>query len=210
MTKQTLCTIDRCGKPARQRGWCRAHYSRWYRHGDPLGGSTPRGASFGSPARFVKDIIEKHLDGDDCLLWPFNRDKNTGYAHMRKDGVPCLVSRVACEARHGSPPTPEHQALHSCASGHLGCVNPMHLRWGTRLENAADAIADGVLAHGEGHYQASLTNDEAREIAALKGKSRNKYVAKQFGITPSKVSRIWGGSAWSHVTGVQPKPRRPA
>lgn len=40
------CKIDWCDKPARTRGWCQAHYRRWQRHGDPLGGGTrhkPRG-----------------------------------------------------------------------------------------------------------------------------------------------------------------------
>lgn len=30
------CSIDGCLKPAGARGWCRAHYTRWARHGDPL------------------------------------------------------------------------------------------------------------------------------------------------------------------------------
>ena len=29
------CTIDGCGRPHVARGWCRAHYLRWCRHGDP-------------------------------------------------------------------------------------------------------------------------------------------------------------------------------
>lgn len=30
------CSVDACGKTAKQRGWCYMHYSRWHRHGDPL------------------------------------------------------------------------------------------------------------------------------------------------------------------------------
>ncbi len=33
-----VCAIDGCGKPRANRGWCHAHYHRWQRHGDPLGG----------------------------------------------------------------------------------------------------------------------------------------------------------------------------
>lgn len=37
MAKQTTtCSVDGCDAPTRSRGWCRAHYSRWYRWGDPL------------------------------------------------------------------------------------------------------------------------------------------------------------------------------
>jgi hypothetical protein len=33
-----ICSIEGCGKPAYTRGWCAAHYFRFRRHGDPLGG----------------------------------------------------------------------------------------------------------------------------------------------------------------------------
>lgn len=39
------CAIIDCprptGVPGSARGWCGAHYQRWQRHGDPLGGRTP-------------------------------------------------------------------------------------------------------------------------------------------------------------------------
>jgi hypothetical protein len=35
MQPKTFCKI--CGGPNIGRGWCRAHYKRWYKYGDPLG-----------------------------------------------------------------------------------------------------------------------------------------------------------------------------
>ncbi|MDQ2710291.1 MAG: hypothetical protein M3Z25_22875 [Actinomycetota bacterium] len=29
------CAVAGCPRPGRSRGWCVAHYRRWYRHGDP-------------------------------------------------------------------------------------------------------------------------------------------------------------------------------
>ena len=29
------CSVDRCPKPVKNRGWCSAHYERWRRNGDP-------------------------------------------------------------------------------------------------------------------------------------------------------------------------------
>lgn len=29
------CSVQDCGQEARSRGWCRYHYHRWYKHGDP-------------------------------------------------------------------------------------------------------------------------------------------------------------------------------
>lgn len=33
---QRICAIEDCGRGALSRGWCKKHYRRWLRHGDPL------------------------------------------------------------------------------------------------------------------------------------------------------------------------------
>lgn len=35
MASQRICSVEGCGKPQQSRGWCRMHYHRAYRHGDP-------------------------------------------------------------------------------------------------------------------------------------------------------------------------------
>lgn len=42
MAEQSLCSIPECGKPRFVKGWCRAHYLRWHRHGDPTSGGVMR------------------------------------------------------------------------------------------------------------------------------------------------------------------------
>lgn len=37
MAEHKVCLIKECGKPAKTRGWCAAHYWRFLEHGDPLG-----------------------------------------------------------------------------------------------------------------------------------------------------------------------------
>jgi len=34
----TICSIPGCEKAVHGRGWCKTHYGRWQRHGDPNGG----------------------------------------------------------------------------------------------------------------------------------------------------------------------------
>lgn len=53
MAKRT-CSIEDCGNPYYARGWCRKHYERWQRLGDPLAGYRFRG---------VRNICEI----DDCI-----------------------------------------------------------------------------------------------------------------------------------------------
>jgi hypothetical protein len=41
MTDQT-CAVTDCSKPVNASGYCKAHYYRWNRYGDPLGKAAPR------------------------------------------------------------------------------------------------------------------------------------------------------------------------
>lgn len=131
-----MCLIDQCNSGPFMRGWCVAHYERWRRHGDPLGGGPPR-ASSAEPARYFRDTVLAY-EGDDCLAWPFCRDRN-GYGKMGGK----IVSRLVCEKEHGPPPTPAHEAAHSCGKGHEACVAKRHLSWKTRAENASERVIHG-------------------------------------------------------------------
>lgn len=44
MSERT-CAIDNCGRRILSRSWCRTHYDRWYRHGDPTATAPPRQAA---------------------------------------------------------------------------------------------------------------------------------------------------------------------
>ena len=41
-SRPAICAVDGCESPRRQREWCRKHYTRWRRHGDPLADHTIR------------------------------------------------------------------------------------------------------------------------------------------------------------------------
>jgi len=48
MTDRT-CSVAGCTKPVNARGWCKGHYYRWSRYGDPLGAAPPE--AFQRPSR---------------------------------------------------------------------------------------------------------------------------------------------------------------
>lgn len=139
----TPCSIPECECNAHSsakgsKGYCRTHYDRMFKYGDPLGKSTPRGA----PKRFIEDVVLKY-NGDDCVTWPY-ANNTRGYGLIMVGGTLKLASRVICEIVNGPPPTPEHHAAHSCGKGHLLCVAKRHLSWKTPIENMADKVVHGT------------------------------------------------------------------
>ena len=97
----------------------------------------------GEPMRYFREVVLAY-DGNECQTWPYARS-DRGYGQVYQDGRVEYVHRMVCEERHGPPPTPKHDAAHSCGKGHEGCVTKRHLSWKTHKENMADAIEHGTL-----------------------------------------------------------------
>src|SRR5690606_10732407 len=113
--------------------------------------------------------------------------KNSGYGQVFFDGKMHIASRYVCAQVHGEPPTPKHEAAHSCGNGSLGCITPSHLSWKTSAENTADQVLHGTLPRGERNGQSKLTDDDVRQILALKGRKSHRDIADSFGISTSNV-----------------------
>lgn len=186
------CAVEGCDIKRNAYGYCSRHAYHFKVHGDPLGGR--RGASPGEPLRWIKENINHQ--GDDCLKWPFETGRY-GYGTIKIDGKKRVASRVMCEFAHGDAPTEEHQAAHSCGNGHLGCMNPRHLSWKTRVENAADAIDHGTWNHGEKVPQSKLTRHDVLKIRALSNKVSQKDLAKRFGVSQSQIHRVVARKDWA-------------
>lgn len=189
MAEKPLCSVEDCGKPARTRGWCAVHYNQFHRTGRVGGLINRRGQ------RLV--WIAEHVShqGDECLLWPFSRLPN-GYGRVFFEGTYRSAARVMCQKANGAPASPEMETLHSCGNGHLGCMNPRHVRWGTRLENMQDAIAHETTTRGARNSQAVLLEDQVREIRRLAVDTPYAVVADKFSITPSAVGLIVRRERW--------------
>lgn len=190
----TMCSVPGCGNRRHVKGYCSAHYQRFWKHGDPLCGGTLRG----DPLRFVNEVALQHTGGE-CLTWPFSKN-NKGYGKVWVDGKKTIVSRYVCELVRGAPPTPEHEAAHSCGRGHEACIAPGHLDWKTPAQNQADRIDHGTSNSGERNGHAKLTEAEVREIIALKGVELQRELAARFGVSRQVVSLIHKGLRWAWIS----------
>lgn len=188
MATSAICSIPDCGKPISAKGWCKGHYLRWYRHGDPRAGGT----FIGYPEQFLKEVAFKH-EADECLFWPFGHN-SYGYAVFQCK----IVSRLVCEETHGPPP-PKADAAHSCGKGAQGCIAKAHLSWKSRAANLEDKKEHGTHIFGEQSNLAKLSEADVREIRELAAHGNQRNIAEMFGINQSTVSDIKRRKSWAHL-----------
>jgi hypothetical protein len=188
------CACKGCCKPHHRKGYCNGHYQRLLKYGDPLGGGTSKGELL----RWIREVALRHT-GYECLAWPFTKDSG-GYGRVSIDGKKVAVSRYVCELVHGAPPTPEHEAAHSCGKGHDGCISPIHLDWKTPAQNQADRLVHGTSNSGERNGCSKLTEAAVREIIALKGVGYQRNLAARFGVSPQAISDIQAGRRWAWLS----------
>lgn len=124
-TNTKTCSIENCENGGQlRRGWCRSHYTRWWRHGTPLGGRP----SYATPAQAL-DSRSTWVSG--CLVWQ-GSVSSSGYGQISIDGGPKLTHRVAWELANGPIPAGMH-IDHTCWT--KLCINTKHLRLATNQQN---------------------------------------------------------------------------
>lgn len=190
MKAARACAVPDCQLGHHAKGYCKTHYLRWLRYGDV---STKHRPANGEARQFYKDIVLAY-DGDECLIWPYARNRE-GYAQFDS----ALTSRMVCEAQHGKAPTVAHEAAHLCGKGSSGCVNRRHLVWKTRLENERDKEGHGTKAVGRRNGRSRLNDDDIHMIRRMRGSMTKQAIGAQFGISQSHVSDIHNGRKWAHL-----------
>lgn len=191
---QKTCVVAGCNDPVFGRQWCSAHYTRFLRTGDPLH-KTRRKAAAGEPAQWLHDVVLKY-EGDECIFWKYALYP-AGYGWIQDGDYKGSVHNLVCRKIHGDPPTPKHQAAHSCGNGHLGCCTPRHVSWKTSKANNADKELHGTKIYGERVHNSKLTMASVLEIRALRGAMSIRSIAQKYSINPSTAERVINRKSWA-------------
>jgi hypothetical protein len=160
---------------------------KWWKHGSPHAESENKNL----PLKWL--IANASVQTDDCLTYPFGKT-GMGYGVVYPKGDrQMLAHRWMCEHVHGPAPEGKIWVAHSCANGHLACVNPRHLRWATPKQNGEDRAMHG-------NAPKKLTKEEAVEIWRLRGLKPRGEVSEYFGVSKGAVDGIWQSRTWVWLT----------
>ena len=192
-----ICSIAGCGKPAKKRGWCSMHYTRWQRHGDPETILKPVRPSGMSRAEIVRWFSERATRKGECLLANVVLNSK-GYPHVKLNGHPKYLHRLVLTEKLGRDLLPGECALHKCDNPR--CIAPAHLFAGTNKDNIDDRNAKNRQAKGSRQGQSKLTEADIPRIRHLLrlGQSQ-RSVARLYGVSQRTISYINTGETWSHV-----------
>lgn len=134
-----------------------------------------------------------------CWIWAGSIDKN-GYGEFFYHGRNRRAHELALSFTTGEK---RHDSLDTCHScDNPPCVNPGHLRFGTRQSNVDEMHERNRNIYGSRHPSTKLTEAEVlliRERRALG--ARQKDLSRDFDITEGAIVAIVHGRNWKHVGG---------
>lgn len=195
MASGRLCTLLGCNNPNHSHGLCKFHAQRKLR--GMLDIASPQKLFPKQAIAYLRALVG--TQEQECIPWPFRRNKY-GQSCVQFEGQMRIASRLVHIWSKGEPPTPTHEAAHNCGKGHLGCVNPNHLRWATAAENHADKKLHGTTQEGSKNGYAKLHESQVRLIlAACRNGAVQKDLAVLYEVSPSTIHLIANGKHWSHV-----------
>jgi hypothetical protein len=207
----STCKIDGCEKRVRSLGYCEGHYTRVRNNKEltsPLRESRfPRGS--------VKKWLQEHVSyaGDECLEFPFGKNPE-GYGTIKVDGF-ASPHRWMCDRAHPDTKDNGPWALHSCGKGHLACVNPKHLYWGTAKDNQNDMVVHGTapklvespkhilerVKHGDPFAWRKLTEDDVIQIRGeyVRGETGFRHLARKYQVHRTTIKSVLRFETWKDV-----------
>jgi hypothetical protein len=193
MADSPICSIDGCDKPRATRGLCQKHYDS-LRHA----GLIEKQPKKETHAEYLRRAVAT-ASGDDCIFWPFFRNKS-GQAMVWYEGRSHYAPRLACSWAHGEPISQDLAAAHSCGNGHLGCINPSHLRWATQAENNAERWDDAYAAIRRDDERQPWSKLSPQDVRHIRADTRGVVeLADAYGVTPGTISMIRTRRTWRRI-----------
>ena len=185
------CSISGCEAPSVGRGWCKIHWSRWRRHGDPFVSAYER-----KPVSLAADAFRQWFNEQSeeapgpfptpCRLWT-RGGGGDGYGRVNVgDGRQEYAHRVAWKLEHG--PIPEGLVVRHIDDHKKLCCETDHLELGTNKQNFHDAIRSGKHPHSASTLSEEQKAEIRRRYAA--GGIYQKQLAAEFGVVQGTISRI--------------------
>jgi hypothetical protein len=182
--RESTCSIPGCDRKHYGRGWCRRHWKKWRRNGDPLAG---RWEYLPTIEQRFWQKVEKT---DTCWWWRGALTPQDGghfRGAFRVNGRLQKAHRVAYELVVG--PIPDGlQIDHLCRNPQ--CVNPAHLEPVTGAENTRRADPNAPRRAAT-HCQRGHPFDEANTYRRPDG-SRTCLACKE--MRRGRVSKHYGGA----------------
>jgi hypothetical protein len=184
------CSVEGCDRPYEARGFCRTHYNKFRRHGDPLW----------TPPSHEERFWSRVEKGPDCWEWMGKKHPRDRYGLVRQydsPGKDAYAHRLSFAMHFGSIPE-TLCVLHRCDNP--PCVRPDHLFLGTRAENNEDKLQKRRHAYGSGHAHAKMTEEQILEIRAkfASGISQAE-LASQYGLGRPAINLIVRRKVWKHL-----------
>jgi len=147
----------------------------------------------GRPVEDLETRFRKHFREDaetKCWVWTgYVRPDGYGNFWMGGKSPFKLAHRVAWKLWRGEP---NGCILHTPVICHNRlCVNPDHLRLGTREDNNRDRILDGTSNRGSQHPQSKLTEEQAHLIRS--STKTGIDLAHEFNVSQGAISMIRSG-----------------
>jgi hypothetical protein len=189
-----ICPVEGCRDPVRTRGYCNKHYQRLLKKGAADAEVQFRGTD---AERFWRKV--EKAGPSECWHWIIKKGLNQ-YGQFRSSELKRPIGAHAFSfylANRYVPP----EVMHTCDV--RSCVNPKHLRAGTRKLNMADMRAKGRQGNpnkpkGEAHHAAKLTEDDIR---AIRASTESIYtLGERYDVLGTTISAIRRRKTWKHIT----------
>jgi hypothetical protein len=151
---------------------------------------------------YLIEMVGKH-DSDECLIWPFQKDRD-GYGRVTlpislgSGHIKVASHRLAFKIIHGRWPEP--CGLHTCDNP--SCFNPQHIWEGNNRDNQTDKVEKGRQVKGSEQPESKLDEDVVLKIREeySTGTVSMRTIAEKYNVTKVAIRlAIRGIRNWKHV-----------